>query len=45
MIYIDKNLEANLDEFLEAPINTPVRRLNETKANRELHLRWKKDEL
>ena len=40
MIYIDENINEKLDDFLNAPLNTPVRRLNETKANRELNLRW-----
>ena len=40
MIYIDNNIETKLDDFLNSPINTPVNRLNETKANRELDLGW-----
>ncbi len=45
MIYIDENIDKKLDEFLKAPVKTPVSRLNETKANRELDLAWKKNEL
>ena len=41
LIYISKNIDEKLSNFLEAPINTPVKRLNETKANRELNLNWK----
>tara|TARA_B100001142_G_scaffold321917_1_gene369388 strand:+ start:457 stop:1917 length:1461 start_codon:yes stop_codon:yes gene_type:complete len=44
MLNIDSNLEQDIGHFLDAPVNTPVRRLNETKANRELNLSWK-DEL
>ena len=43
LIYIDQNLELKLNDFLESPKNTPVRRLNETKANRELNLNWKNE--
>ena len=45
MIEIDNLIDTNLDKILDAPINTPVGRLDETKANRELDLRWKKNEL
>tara|TARA_Y100000768_G_scaffold386214_1_gene374068 strand:+ start:2558 stop:4030 length:1473 start_codon:yes stop_codon:yes gene_type:complete len=44
LIYISENIETKLAEFLESPSNTPVKRLNETKANRELNLNWQ-DEL
>ena len=45
MLEIDSNIENNLDKVLDAPLKTPVRRLDETKANRELNLRWKNNEL
>ena len=35
MKYLDKNISTKLDYFKEAPYHTPVRRLNEAKANRE----------
>ena len=44
MLDIDEKIESEIDNLLESPLNTPVRRLNETKANRELNLNWK-DEL
>ena len=40
LIDIAKRVEDNLDVFLESPKLTPVKRLNETKANRELNLNW-----
>ena len=43
LIYIAKNIENNLDDFLDAPKFTPVKRLNETKANRELNLNWENE--
>ena len=43
MLDIDKKIEIEIDKLLESPINTPVRRLNETKANRELNLTWNKE--
>ena len=43
MLFIDENLEKKMSDFLESPINTPVRRLNEAKANRELNLNWKNE--
>ena len=45
MIEIDKTIDINKDKVINAPFNTPVSRLDETKANRELDLRWKKNEL
>tara|TARA_Y100000768_G_scaffold376135_1_gene347825 strand:+ start:3876 stop:5348 length:1473 start_codon:yes stop_codon:yes gene_type:complete len=44
LIYISDNIDSKLTKFLESPSNTPVKRLNETKANRELNLNWQ-DEL
>ncbi len=38
---LDQNINAKLDYFKEAPYSTPVRRLNEAKANRELDVNWK----
>ena len=37
LIYISENIDKKLNKFLESPLNTPVKRLNETKANRELN--------
>ena len=43
LIYISENIDKKLNKFLESPLNTPVKRLNETKANRELNLNWQDD--
>jgi len=40
MIEIDKNIDENPDAILNAPFSTPVRRLNETKANREIDVNY-----
>ena len=40
MKLLDNNIDSQLDYFKEAPYKTPVRRLDETKANRELDVRW-----
>ena len=40
MLEINDNINVNPDLIREAPITTPVTRLDETKANRELDLRW-----
>jgi len=40
MLEINDNINVNPDLVREAPIKTPVTRLDETKANRELNLRW-----
>ena len=40
MLEINDNINVNPDIVREAPIKTPVTRLDETKANRELNLRW-----
>ncbi len=45
MLEIDKNIDIDKEKVLNAPINTPVGRLDETKANRELNLRWKNNEV
>jgi glycine dehydrogenase subunit 2 len=42
LIEIDEKIDENPDSLNEAPITTPVRRLDETKANREPNLRWNK---
>ena len=39
---IDEKIDSNLDYLLNTPYQTPVRRLNETLANRELDVRYKK---
>jgi len=45
MIYLNDNISRKIDYFKEAPYHTPVRRLDETKANRELDIKWNKNEL
>ncbi len=40
LIEIDKLINIDPDKVLNAPQSTPVRRLDETKANRELDLQW-----
>ena len=40
MRFLDDNIDSQLAYFKEAPYKTPVRRLDETKANRELDVRW-----
>ena len=40
MLEINEKISTNPDTILQAPFNTPVNRLDETKANRELDLRW-----
>ena len=45
MIEIDEMIDSDKDKVINAPFKTPVSRLDETKANRELDLRWKKNEL
>ena len=42
LIEIDEKINIDPDSLKEAPIKTPVRRLDETKANREPNLRWTK---
>ena len=42
LLEIDGKINTDPDLLKEAPITTPVRRLDETKANREPNLRWHK---
>ena len=37
--------DVDKDKLINAPFDTPVGRLDETKANRKLNLKWKKGEL
>jgi glycine dehydrogenase subunit 2 len=37
---IDDNIDSNQEYMKQAPYKTPVRRLNETKANRELDINF-----
>ncbi|NQU68178.1 MAG: aminomethyl-transferring glycine dehydrogenase subunit GcvPB [Candidatus Marinimicrobia bacterium] len=41
MIDIDSLIDTDPESLTQAPITTPVRRLDETKANREPDIRWK----
>ena len=41
MLEIDKLIDIDPETVRQSPLKTPVRRLDETKANRELNLRWK----
>jgi len=41
MLEINEKINTDPDLIRQAPVNTPVSRLDETKANRELDLRWK----
>ena len=40
---IDKKIDSNPEDLMNAPFKTPVRRLDETKANRELNVRFLND--
>ena len=40
LLEIDKLIDKDPEAVRQAPVKTPVRRLDETKANRELNLRW-----
>jgi len=40
MKFLDDNIDSQLEYFQEAPYKTPIRRLDETKANRELDVKW-----
>ena len=40
MLEINEKINTNPDLIRQTPINTPVTRLDETKANRELDLKW-----
>jgi glycine dehydrogenase subunit 2 len=42
MLTIDKEAHENPERLHEAPISTPVRRLNELKANKDLNICWGK---
>jgi len=42
LLEIDERINVDPNSLKEAPISTPVRRLDETKANREPNLRWRK---
>ncbi|MBT3251905.1 MAG: aminomethyl-transferring glycine dehydrogenase subunit GcvPB [Candidatus Marinimicrobia bacterium] len=44
LLEIDKQIDEDPELLRNAPISTPVRRLDETKANREPDLRWNFDE-
>jgi len=41
---IAEEAQENPDILHNAPVNTPVRRLNELKANKEMNIRWIKEE-
>ena len=43
MLEIDRRIDSDIDNLLDSPSRTPVGRLNETKANRELNLNWKNE--
>ena len=43
MIKIDKKISTDIDKIKSMPIKTPVRRLDEAKANRELNLKYEKN--
>ena len=45
MLEIDQIIDTDPDKILNAPCKTPVGRLDETKANRELNLNYYKDEI
>ena len=45
MIEINKNIDKDKDRVVNAPFKTPVSRLDETKANRELNLKWNENEV
>jgi len=40
MLEIDKRIDIDPEAVRQSPFKTPVRRLDETRANRELNLRW-----
>ena len=42
MIEINEKIENDPERVRQSPFKTPVRRLDETKANRDLDLRWTK---
>ncbi len=41
MLEIDREIDTDLDKLQAAPVTTPVRRLDETTANRSPNLRWR----
>jgi len=43
MLEINNTIHTNPEKVKQAPVKTPVSRLDETKANRELNLRWQDD--
>ena len=43
MIEIDSRIDTDPDSIINSPTKTPVRRLNETLANRELNVRYLDD--
>ena len=40
MLEINEKINTDPDSIRQTPINTPVTRLDEPKANRELDLKW-----
>jgi len=40
LLEIDERIDSEPNSLLDAPVTTPVKRLDETKANREPNLRW-----
>ena len=45
MLQIDRDIDIDKDKIINSPFKTPVSRLDETKANRELNVKWQKSEL
>ncbi len=41
MHQLDRLVDEDPEALLKAPLHTPVGRLDETRANRELDVRWK----
>ncbi len=41
--FINQLIDENPNQLHEAPVTTPVRRLDETKANRQPNLRWRQN--
>ena len=44
MLEINKKIDLDLEYIKNAPHTTPVQKLNEVQANRELNIKWKKSE-
>ena len=40
MIKINEDIDKHPELIRNSPVNTPVSRLDETRANRELNLKW-----